>query len=117
VPEQCPDLDTLISYLKRWEAGKSGISERYRFACAKALGMDQRELFGPQPTEYSEYLLADGFGVAGKLGQGLSLMLSLPCVPARLVIEISGLAKNVEVPVRAGPEHGLIVVTRAGDTA
>jgi transcriptional regulator with XRE-family HTH domain/antitoxin (DNA-binding transcriptional repressor) of toxin-antitoxin stability system len=54
VAEQCPSLDTLISYLKRWEAGKSGISERYRFACAKALGMDQAGLFGldrvPEPS-------------------------------------------------------------------
>ncbi len=48
VTEQCPSLDTLISYLKRWEAGRSGISERYRFACAKALDMDAAELFGPQ---------------------------------------------------------------------
>jgi transcriptional regulator with XRE-family HTH domain len=48
VTEQCPSLDTLISYLKRWEAGRSGISERYRFACAKALGMDAAELFGQE---------------------------------------------------------------------
>jgi transcriptional regulator with XRE-family HTH domain len=46
VTDQCPSLATLISYLKRWEAGKTGISERYRFACAKALGMDAAELFG-----------------------------------------------------------------------
>jgi len=50
VTEQCPGLDTLISYLKRWEAGRSGISERYRFACAKALDMDAAELFGSQTT-------------------------------------------------------------------
>ena len=48
VTEQCPSLDTLISYLKRWEAGRSGISERYRFACAKALDMDEAELFGQE---------------------------------------------------------------------
>jgi hypothetical protein len=48
VTEQCPSLDTLISYLKRWEAGRSGISERYRFACAKALDMDAAELFGQE---------------------------------------------------------------------
>jgi transcriptional regulator with XRE-family HTH domain len=48
VTEQCPSLGTLISYLKRWEAGKSGVSERYRFACAAALGMDEAGLFGLQ---------------------------------------------------------------------
>lgn len=40
-----PDPDTLISYLKRWETGKVGVSERYRLAFATALGMDADELF------------------------------------------------------------------------
>jgi hypothetical protein len=46
VTEQCPDVDSLLSYVKRWEAGKNSISERYRVACAKALNMDEGELFG-----------------------------------------------------------------------
>jgi|SRR5579859_1946034 len=54
VSEQCPSLDSLISYLKRWEPGKHDITERYRFALARALDMDEAELFGegcvPQPS-------------------------------------------------------------------
>ncbi|GAA4087262.1 helix-turn-helix transcriptional regulator [Actinomadura miaoliensis] len=46
VPDQCPDRETLISYIKRWEAGKVSISERYQFAYAAALGTDIEELFG-----------------------------------------------------------------------
>jgi transcriptional regulator with XRE-family HTH domain len=46
VTDQCPSLDSVLSYVKRWEAGRSGITERYRFACAKALEMDEDELFG-----------------------------------------------------------------------
>jgi transcriptional regulator with XRE-family HTH domain len=49
VEDQCPTVETLLSYVKRWEAGKSGISERYRFACAAALGLDPADLFGPAP--------------------------------------------------------------------
>jgi transcriptional regulator with XRE-family HTH domain len=62
VADQCPDLDTLISYLKRWEAGKNGISERYRFACAKALDMDETQLFGQQnlPSPASPEALLPG---------------------------------------------------------
>ena len=46
VEDQCPAVDTLLSYVKRWESGKSGISERYRLAYAAALGMDPVGLFG-----------------------------------------------------------------------
>jgi transcriptional regulator with XRE-family HTH domain len=49
VEDQCPTVETLLSYVKRWEAGKSGISERYRFACAAALGLEPADLFGPAP--------------------------------------------------------------------
>ncbi|GLW64666.1 hypothetical protein Arub01_29100 [Actinomadura rubrobrunea] len=45
VSEQCPDLDTLISYVKRWEAGKVGVSDRYRVAYAAAFGMGVDDLF------------------------------------------------------------------------
>ncbi|WP_169814125.1 helix-turn-helix domain-containing protein [Actinomadura kijaniata] len=44
---QRPDLDTLISYIKRWEAGRSGISERYRAAYAAAYGVPEDILFDP----------------------------------------------------------------------
>ncbi|MFF5259416.1 helix-turn-helix domain-containing protein [Actinomadura viridis] len=44
--DQCPDQETLISYLKRWEAGKTGISERYRLAYAAAFAVEVEELFG-----------------------------------------------------------------------
>jgi transcriptional regulator with XRE-family HTH domain len=46
VEDQCPAVETLLSYVKRWESGKSGVSERYRFAYAAALGLDRAELFG-----------------------------------------------------------------------
>jgi transcriptional regulator with XRE-family HTH domain len=49
VEDQCPTVETLLSYVKRWEAGKSGISGRYRLACAAALGLDPADLFGPAP--------------------------------------------------------------------
>lgn len=47
VEVQCPAVETLLSYVKRWESGKSGISERYRLAYAAALGVDPAGLFGP----------------------------------------------------------------------
>lgn len=46
VTEQCPSLDTLVSYVKRWEAGKVRVSDRYRHAYSKALGMSPADLFG-----------------------------------------------------------------------
>ena len=49
VDDQCPTVETLVSYIKRWESGKSGISERYQHACAAALGLDMDQLFGPGP--------------------------------------------------------------------
>jgi hypothetical protein len=49
IDDQCPTVETLVSYVKRWESGKSGISERYQRACAAALGMDVAQLFGPGP--------------------------------------------------------------------
>ncbi|MGH3389290.1 MAG: hypothetical protein ACRDOO_10480 [Actinomadura sp.] len=52
---QRPDLDTLISYVKRWEAGTVGVSERYRIAYATVLDHDIHEI---QPASAS--LLADG---------------------------------------------------------
>jgi len=46
VTEQCPSLDTLVSYVKRWEAGKVSVSDRYRHAYSKALDMSPADLFG-----------------------------------------------------------------------
>jgi tetratricopeptide (TPR) repeat protein len=68
VTEQCPGLDTLLSYLKRWEAGKCSISERYRFACAKALDMDEVELFG-NPLAATT-LRRDFLGFGGSMAVG-----------------------------------------------
>jgi transcriptional regulator with XRE-family HTH domain len=39
------DHDSLISYVKRWERGAVGVSERYRMAYARAFGLDEEELF------------------------------------------------------------------------
>lgn len=47
---QVPELDSLVSYVKRWEAGKINITERYRLAYATAFGMDESELFGSSPA-------------------------------------------------------------------
>ncbi len=46
ITEQCPSVDTLVSYVKRWEAGKVSVSDRYRHAYSKALGMSPADLFG-----------------------------------------------------------------------
>lgn len=42
-----PSRATLISYIKRWEADKVGISERYQLAYAAAFGLDENSLFPP----------------------------------------------------------------------
>ncbi|GAA4089566.1 hypothetical protein [Actinomadura miaoliensis] len=62
VTDQCPDLDTLISYVKRWEAGNVGISERYQLAYAAAFGMDVEELFGPHTDARTSPWRASGYG-------------------------------------------------------
>lgn len=54
VEVQCPAVETLLSYVKRWESGKSGISERYRFAYAAALGLDPADLFGPGERDWDD---------------------------------------------------------------
>ncbi|WP_157995674.1 helix-turn-helix domain-containing protein [Thermomonospora amylolytica] len=46
-----PSTETLLSYVKRWEAGKGGISRRYRTAYARVFEMDETELFGSHGTE------------------------------------------------------------------
>jgi len=47
--EQCPKRYVLESYIKRWEAGTTGISARYQLAYAHALGIHHTDLFGPPP--------------------------------------------------------------------
>ncbi|WP_131735779.1 helix-turn-helix domain-containing protein [Actinomadura roseirufa] len=48
VPDQCPDRDTLISYIKRWEAGKvTRISDRYQYALAATFDTTEEALFAP----------------------------------------------------------------------
>lgn len=54
VEDQCPAVETLLSYVKRWESGKSGVSERYRFAYAAALGLDRAELFGLEQRDWDD---------------------------------------------------------------
>lgn len=48
--DQCPTVETLLSYVKRWESGRSAISDRYQRAYAAAPGMDAAGLFGPAPA-------------------------------------------------------------------
>lgn len=54
VEDQCPAVETLLSYVKRWESGKSGVSERYRFAYGAALGVDPADLFGSQERDWDD---------------------------------------------------------------
>lgn len=54
VEDQCPAVETLLSYVKRWESGKSGVSERYRFAYAAALGVTAADLFGPEERDWDD---------------------------------------------------------------
>lgn len=54
-----PDHETLVAYVRRWEAGRAGITERYRLLYSIAFGIDERDLFGPpvtsdRPAEPSE---------------------------------------------------------------
>ena len=42
-----PSSDSLLTYVKRWERGATGISERYRMLYASALGVPEDDLFGP----------------------------------------------------------------------
>lgn len=39
-----PDQETLTGYIRRWEAGRVGVSERYELLFAKAFGMDPGEM-------------------------------------------------------------------------
>jgi transcriptional regulator with XRE-family HTH domain len=47
--KQYPSIDVLISYIKRWETGVTGVSARYQLACAAAFGIDPDDLFGLPP--------------------------------------------------------------------
>jgi transcriptional regulator with XRE-family HTH domain len=47
--KQYPSIDVLISYIKRWETGVTGVSARYQLACAAAFGIEPNDLFGPPP--------------------------------------------------------------------
>ncbi len=76
VDDQCPAVETLLSYVKRWESGKSGVSERYRFPYAAALGVTTAALFGPAKCDWDDMerrrlliLAALGLG-AGALAPG-----------------------------------------------
>ena len=69
VTEQCPSLDTLVSYVKRWEAGKVSVSDRYRHAYSKALGMSPEELAAIRPGLI--YVSISCYGAGGPLsGRG-----------------------------------------------
>lgn len=44
-----PDHDSLLTYVKRWERGGVGVSERYRLLYCRAFGLDEEDLF-PSPA-------------------------------------------------------------------
>ena len=52
-----PDHETLTGYIRRWEAGRAGVSERYALLFTKALGVEQAELDVPAPPP--QHALAD----------------------------------------------------------
>lgn len=41
------DHESLVSYVKRWERGAVGVSERYRMAYARSFGLDEEQLWRP----------------------------------------------------------------------
>ncbi|MEV5707321.1 helix-turn-helix transcriptional regulator [Actinoallomurus sp. NPDC052274] len=52
-----PDHECLLTYVKRWERGVVGISERYRLLYCRAFGMSEGDLF-PEPANISEEQLS-----------------------------------------------------------
>jgi transcriptional regulator with XRE-family HTH domain len=59
-----PDHDSLLTYVKRWERGTVGISERYRLLYCRAFDMAEEDLFAsPQPILTEEPGTGDGLEV------------------------------------------------------
>ncbi|WP_433179463.1 hypothetical protein [Actinoallomurus sp. CA-150999] len=52
-----PDHDSLLTYVKRWERGAVGVSERYRLLYSRAFNMAEENLFTrlatPEPRRFS----------------------------------------------------------------
>lgn len=48
--QSLPDHDSLMTYVKRWERGTVGISERYRMLYAAAFGLPEDDLFAQPPA-------------------------------------------------------------------
>jgi hypothetical protein len=46
VRSNLPDHETLVAYVRRWEARRAGITERYRLLYSIAFGIDEHDLFG-----------------------------------------------------------------------
>jgi transcriptional regulator with XRE-family HTH domain len=42
-----PAHDVLVGYVRRWEAGRAGVSDRFRMLYAAAFGMTEEDLFPP----------------------------------------------------------------------
>jgi transcriptional regulator with XRE-family HTH domain len=83
-----PGTAILASYIRRWEAGKVGLTERYRLHYCTALGIPPAQ-FGPQPQE--PVLSADApiRFVPGD-GSGAAVMPSETDLPLRSPCRVSG---------------------------
>ena len=94
---QSPDLDTLLSYVKRWEAGKVRVSERYQFAYATAFDMPLDALF---PADHA---VQEGTAV----GVGINTPSPTPDpgdhdVKRRTLLEVmAALSAGIAIPVDA----------------
>lgn len=55
-----PSLDNLVTYIRRWERGANGVSERYRMLYARAFDMSDEELFGTARDDSADAVLPAG---------------------------------------------------------
>jgi transcriptional regulator with XRE-family HTH domain len=108
-PDRLPSVCSLIRMIRGWEAGKHVPSELYRLLYCKSFAMTEDELFGDR----SELLITQptvdkgtcrppvegalwGYATTGEPAPertgpvSLVISLSLPYVPGRLVIDMSG---------------------------
>lgn len=97
-----PGIESMCQYIRRWEGGVVGLTERYRLCYCEAFGITAAE-FGRE--------LPDAGHIATVNAHGLSV--SLQYVSGRLVIDISGAETGPPGP-EPGLGHGLELVPSVG---
>ncbi len=109
-----PAHDVLVGYVRRWESGRSGISDRFRMLYAAAFGMTEEDLFPPAGHARHEGA-AQGAGLpSGGWGQqdneSLARMLAEPGISAGNAQQVAHEWLITEPPqvyeVRAGRRVG-----------